>query len=447
MKIVHYSLGFPPYRSGGLTKFCMDLMKEQVRTGNDVSLMWPGEIGLQNKKTRIRKGPKVCGIHNYEIVNPLPVPYDEGVGDPKVFLDCGDESVYASFFEDEKPDILHIHTFMGLHKNMIVAARSAGVRVVFTAHDFFPICPKVTMFRNGKICDCIRDCSACAECNQTALPYWKMVLLQSGLYRKLKETEFVKKLRKNHRDAYLGDDSGSDQNDRSSVASATDYCTLRTQFCSMLDLTDCIHYNSSLTKQVYEAYVGKHTNVVIPVTHGDIKDNRIVKQFNADRLRITYLGPKSVGKGWYLLKSALDELWGKRKDFLLSVFFQSDDKPEYVIEHGRYDHSMLERIFLETDVLVAPSIWYETFGFTVLEALSFGVPVIVSENVGAKEMILQGSGIVTEASAESLRKAVDSLTESKLCKMNKEIIEHSTIQTINEMNRILTDSCYRKGAV
>ena len=29
----------------------------------------------------------------------------------------------------------------------------------------------------------------------------------------------------------------------------------------------------------------------------------------------------------------------------------------------------------ETDIMVAPSIWYETFGFTVLEALSYGVPV------------------------------------------------------------------------
>ena len=48
MKILHYSLGFPPYRTGGLTKFCMDLMKEQVKEGHEVSLLWPGEIRLIN---------------------------------------------------------------------------------------------------------------------------------------------------------------------------------------------------------------------------------------------------------------------------------------------------------------------------------------------------------------------------------------------------------------
>ncbi|WP_418895929.1 hypothetical protein [Sellimonas intestinalis] len=30
---------------------------------------------------------------------------------------------------------------------------------------------------------------------------------------------------------------------------------------------------------------------------------------------------------------------------------------------------------------------YKTFGFTVLEALSYGVPVLVSENVGAKDLL------------------------------------------------------------
>ena len=42
MKILHYSLGFPPYRTGGLTKFNYDLMIEQVKEGNDVALLWPG---------------------------------------------------------------------------------------------------------------------------------------------------------------------------------------------------------------------------------------------------------------------------------------------------------------------------------------------------------------------------------------------------------------------
>ena len=55
--------------------------------------------------------------------------------------------------------------------------------------------------------------------------------------------------------------------------------------------------------------------------------------------------------------------------------------------HGRYSYDELEAIMDETDLLICPSVWYETFGYTVLEALSFGVPVLVSDTVGAKDII------------------------------------------------------------
>ena len=52
MRILHYSLGFPPYRSGGLTKFCLDLMIEQKNEGDEVALLWPGQMGFIDKKIK-----------------------------------------------------------------------------------------------------------------------------------------------------------------------------------------------------------------------------------------------------------------------------------------------------------------------------------------------------------------------------------------------------------
>ena len=42
MRILHYALGFPPYRSGGLTKWCVDLMIQQAKEGHcvDDALAW-----------------------------------------------------------------------------------------------------------------------------------------------------------------------------------------------------------------------------------------------------------------------------------------------------------------------------------------------------------------------------------------------------------------------
>lgn len=39
------------------------------------------------------------------------------------------------------------------------------------------------------------------------------------------------------------------------------------------------------------------------------------------------------------------------------------------------------------DVLVVPSLWHETFGYVVLEALLEGTPCLVSKNVGSKDLV------------------------------------------------------------
>ena len=56
---------------------------------------------------------------------------------------------------------------------------------------------------------------------------------------------------------------------------------------------------------------------------------------------------------------------------------------------GKFDSRSIAAVYDGMDVLIVPSIWKETFGFVVLEALSYGVPVIVSDNVGAKDIVRQ----------------------------------------------------------
>ena len=53
-----------------------------------------------------------------------------------------------------------------------------------------------------------------------------------------------------------------------------------------------------------------------------------------------------------------------------------------------------------------PSIWYETFGLVVLEALSYGVPVIVTQNVGAKDLLQGEFGLVIEPTKEAIEEAI-----------------------------------------
>ena len=441
MRILHYSLGFPPYRSGGLTKFCMDLMREQIKEGHEVSLLWPGEMSLFTSVVKIKKGEGTDGITSYEVINPLPVSYDEGIMSFEAFVIEGKKSVFDEFLKELKPDVIHVHTLMGLHKNFLVSARELGIRLVFTTHDFFPICPKVTMYRKGQICSSIDTCEECGVCNSTALSLSKIFILQSPAYRASKDSAIVKKMRKQHRDEYLGDDTARDE--VVSAGTADDYFQLRRHYLSMLSLMDIIHYNSTVTKSAYERIFSLGKSVVVPITHADIADKRHRKDFDGEKLRIRYLGAQSGAKGYLLLKSALDQLWKQRQDFCLDIHFEPVEKSDYMVSHERYSYDRLGEIFDNTDILIAPSIWYETFGFTVTEALSFGVPVVISGTVGAKDILEEGAGIVIDDISEAkIIDAINGLSKDRLKAMNEVIIERQKILTIDQMSEDIIRKCY-----
>ena len=199
MRILHYFLGFPPYRTGGLTKYAFDLMRAQVDDAHTVMAFWPGEIRKIGAPPKIKERKSVNGIINYELINPLPVPLDEGIHDFEAYMNPCDEQVYYLFFQKVKPDVIHIHTLMGMHREFISAANQMKIRTVMTSHDYFGFCPKVNLYRYGECCDDDHECRDCIQCNLAPLSLKKIQLMQSPVYRALKNTTIVKSLRKQHR--------------------------------------------------------------------------------------------------------------------------------------------------------------------------------------------------------------------------------------------------------
>lgn len=305
LKILHYALGFPPYRTGGSTKFCMDLLRQQEREGHQTALMWPGRMGFFDRKVSVKKGI-YGGIRSFEVHEPLPVPYDEGISRCHIFTEDAGREVYEELLRDFRPDVLHIHTLMGMHRSFLEAAKKLGIRCVFTVHDHFPICPKVTMVRGGQVCPSAKSCSDCAECNKTALSVGKMRLLQTAVYRICKELPIIRSMRRYHRDRVLsGKESGRPDRDVQEMSSAADYKMLREHYHSFLEKMDVIHYTSTVAKSVYESFFYLPDHVVIGISHGDIKDRRRKKKSPADGLRLSYLGPQGEAKGFFCSRRRL----------------------------------------------------------------------------------------------------------------------------------------------
>ncbi len=446
MTILHYALGFPPYRTGGLTKFCMDLMVQQARDGHRVALLWPGRMGFVSHAVSLRRRTVTvegCTVESLEVVNPLPVSYDEGIRDFAAFTADGGRAAYDRLLDFLRPEVLHVHTLMGLHAALLDAAKARGIRLVFTAHDFFPLCPKVTLFHHGALCTGAAACADCGVCNATALSLNKIRILQSPLYRLAKDSPPVRALRRHHRDAYLGETAEPAAD--AAVGTPADFAALRSYYGGLLGRMDLIHYNSTVTRRVYTSLFSLPQGCCLPVTHSDIRDHRRIKTFSSSCLRIRYLGPCSGAKGYFLLRDALDLLWQKRQDFRLDVPFTPAESRPYLHPHGRYRYDDLEAIFAETDLLVAPSVWYETFGFTVPEALSYGVPVLLSATVGAQDILVPGAGRIVPANTpEAWCDALAALSARDLAEMNRVIVARQPVLQLPELSDRLLHQCYRQ---
>lgn len=79
----------------------------------------------------------------------------------------------------------------------------------------------------------------------------------------------------------------------------------------------------------------------------------------------------------------------------------------------------IEKIYLASDIFAMPS-GFDTFGMAVLEAMSASLPVIISDSVGAKDLVKDGiNGFVVEKEDIS---SISSKIEFMLNKKNREVI-------------------------
>lgn len=193
MKILHISQGIPPFRVGGLNRYCVDLMEEQVRQGHDVSILYPGSYSVG--KTRIKK-EKSRAYQVYSIVNPLPLALIFGINAPERYVEPCGSSCYEQFLKKNKFDAIHVHCTMGVHKEFFEAANKLKIPLLFTAHDYYLLCPKCTFWNcENSVCEGLPGKMRRLQSGM-GLSRKMEILMQSRLYEKLKYSPFVRKLRK-----------------------------------------------------------------------------------------------------------------------------------------------------------------------------------------------------------------------------------------------------------
>ena len=389
MNIVHYLIGLPPTRHGGAPAYARDLLLEQAAIqGTSVSILVQGDSLRMGNRSKICKSGEYRGLPYYEITNPVLSPLVYGLKKAEYILN-GDRYFLKpnldSFYDEVKPDVMHVHTLMGLPLDLLKYMKHKGVKLVVTSHDYYGICPRVNLITRLGI-PCVQaNGSMCEDCNMYSKSKGWLILLNSKIFLRYKNLLPV-----NASKSHAGSDGknlvNSLQADNDSL-----FIELSDYYKRYLEVFDAIHFNSNVSKEVFSKYINLPYNEVIPITTRIISDHRREKNYG-DILRMSFVAGIGMAKGFPLLKQVLMELYNEGfTNWELNIWeghkIERDSDCELIHFRGRYTAEKLPDVYGETDLLVVPSIWKETFSLVALEALSYGVPVLMSENVGAKVLV------------------------------------------------------------
>lgn len=173
-------------------------------------------------------------------------------------------------------------------------------------------------------------------------------------------------------------------------------------------IADAILTVSELARESYlEGGMFSHKVEAIPVGV-DTAAFRPSNGRNKGPLRFVFVGNHTNIKGIDTLLDAADKLASDHVSFSLTTIGggRGQELPtrSYLNQRCRLSHAELASELPAHDVFVLPS-RFDSFGMVVVEAMACGLPVIVSENVGAREAVaIHESGLVVPP-ADPLRLA------------------------------------------
>lgn len=177
------------------------------------------------------------------------------------------------------------------------------------------------------------------------------------------------------------------------------------------DLADWVMVPSQFTKSTFPDSQQDKIFVLPPgVDTGKFKPNGLTS--GHEKFTVLFVGGNWVRKGLIYLLRAWDRLDLPNSELRVVGCIPQDYFNSKVTGLGNISNEQLVKEYRNCDVFCLPSV-DEGFGMVVLEALSCGKPVIITENVGAKDFVKQGyNGEIVkprdiDGLAEAIRKMRD----------------------------------------
>jgi glycosyltransferase involved in cell wall biosynthesis len=164
---------------GGVNGYCQALALALVRRGHDVVSLSGGTTYSPDPRPaghkdssgpcEVRRHPDWLGIRVFEVVNsPVLAPSILQFREPLAEASSPElESRVEDLCRLIAPDVVHFHNIEGFSAGCIAAAQRAGAAVLFSLHNYQPVCPQVYLMqghrRPCRSFDSGRACEGCIE--------------------------------------------------------------------------------------------------------------------------------------------------------------------------------------------------------------------------------------------------------------------------------------------
>lgn len=368
MRILFISHAWTPESRGGTEIHARDVALGLLRRGHQVGVFCrtsDPSMGEYEVRTATDEGLGVTRINN--TFQHLPT-------FEWIYRNREIHEAFVRELDEFRPDLVHVHHISGLSSTIIEELKRRGVPTVMTLHDFWTVCPRGQRMRTTlEICEDV-DRQACFKCLRGLWPHIfdqreviPTVVDARGRLSPQMLAEFDRHM------AYV------------------------LNLCDRLVTPSEFHRERMLDFPIDPARI-------IALPHG-MRHDLVPENERAPRppRRIGFIGSVIPVKGVHVLLAAFQQLtWpglelhvhGEMPQFHEDKTYGerlkrlAGDRPD-IHFHGAYQPDDLPRILDELDLLVVPSLWWETFCLTIREGLLAGVPVIASD-IGAMREALDG---------------------------------------------------------
>lgn len=292
---------------------------------------------------------------------------------------------------NHRDTIVHVHTWTkALTSAVFKVTYQKNFHLVLTLHDFFGFCPNGGFFDFKKKQICNRrsmsfDCIT-ADCDARSYPQkvWRMI-------------------------RFLIQDKNLWANKRLTLLYISDFC-----------------------RKVSEPYVPHGVKMYYLPDPVNLSDNE--KAPIESNNQYLFLGRISPEKGAALFCQAVSEL-GLKGLVVGDGYMRNDLEKKYPnIEFaGWASGDRKKQLMLKAKVLVFPSFWGETFGLSVAEAKSYGIPCIVPDHCAAAEQVEdEKTGFIFKTgNLESLKDAIRKYEQADIGKMQQTLIDTFDTKALN----------------